>query len=201
MNENLRKSRTKSAPGPNGVPYRVYKKCPKVAKQLWQYVCELWERNEISDSWRKAEGVFIPKEEGATEVGKFRTISLLNVEGKLFFAFKANRILDFVLGNEYLDTSIQKGGVPGMSGCLEHTALLSQLIREAKKEKKNLVVTWLDIANAYGSIPHRVIFKALREAHVPDEVVNLIQDYTKMYRLDSQQATLRQNGKRWKGEL
>ena len=175
----MRKTRTKSAPGPNGVPYRVYKKCPKVARQLWQYVRELWERNEISESWRKAEGVFIPKEEGATEVGKFRTISLLNTEGKLFFALKANRILDFVLGNEYLDTSIQKGGVPGVSGCLEHTALLSQLIREAKKEKKNLVVTWLDIANAYGSIPHRVIFKALREAHVPDEVVNLIQDYYK----------------------
>ena len=106
FNEKLRKTRTKSAPGPNGVPYRVYKKCPKVARQLWQYVRELWERNEISESWRKAEGVFIPKEEGATEVGKFRTISLLNTEGKLFFALKANRILDFVLGNEYLDTSI-----------------------------------------------------------------------------------------------
>ena len=49
--------------------------------------------------------------------------------------------MDFVLANEYIDTSIQKGGIPGMSGCLEHTAVLSQLIREAKKEKKNLVVT------------------------------------------------------------
>ena len=177
FNQKLRKTRTKSAPGPNGVPYRVYKRCPKVARLLWEYLRNLWERNEISNSWRKAEGIFIPKEEGASSVEKFRTISLLNVEGKIFFALKSERILDFVIENNYIDTSIQKGGVPGMSGCLEHTAVLSQLIREAKKEKKNLVVTWLDIANAYGSIPHETIFKALREAHVPEDVVNLIENY------------------------
>ena len=134
----LRKTRTKSAPGPNGVPYRIYKKCPDVARLLWQNLCELWKRNQISDTWREANGVFIPKEEGATAVEKFRTISLLNVEGKLFFALKADRILDFVLTNKYMDTSIQKGGIPATSGCLENTAVLSQLIREAKTEKKIL---------------------------------------------------------------
>ena len=92
----------------------------------------------------------------------------------MFFSLKSERILDFALANGYIDTSIQKGGVPGVSGCLEHTAVVSQLIREAKKERKNLVVTWLDIANAYGSIPHKFIFKALREAHMPEDVVQLV---------------------------
>ena len=170
----LRRTRTKSAPGPNGVPYRVYKRCPEVAKLLYQYLRSMWARNKVSDSWRVAEGVFIPKENNASTVEKFRTISLLNVEGKLFFSMKSERILDFALANRYIDTSIQKGGVPGVSGCLEHTAVISQLIREAKKEKKSLVVTWFDIANAYGSIPHKLIMKSLREVHIPDEVVQLI---------------------------
>ena len=173
----LRRTRTKSAPGPNGVPYRVYKRCPEVAKLLYQYLRSMWARNKVSDSWRVAEGVFIPKENNASTVEKFRTISLLNVEGKLFFSMKSERILDFALANRYIDTSIQKGGVPGVSGCLEHTAVISQLIREAKKEKKSLVVTWLDIANAYGSIPHKLIMKSLREAHIPEEVVQLIESY------------------------
>merc|ERR1712212_635220 len=98
-----------------------------------------------------------PKEDGAEDVEKFRTISLLNVEGKLFFGLKAERLLKFAIANECIDTSIQKGGVPGMSGCLEHTAVISQLIREAKEGKGDLVVTWLDVANVYGSLPHRVI--------------------------------------------
>ena len=104
-------------------------------------------------------------------------VSLLNVEGKLFFALKSERIMDFVLANEYIDTSIQKGGVPGISGCLEHTTIISQLIREAKKEKKSLVVTWLDIANAYGSIPHKLIMRSLKEAHIPEEVISMVENY------------------------
>ena len=64
----------------------------------------------ISESWRRAEGVFIPKEDGATSVDKFRTISLMNVEGKLYFALRADRLLHYTLANKYIDTSIQKGG-------------------------------------------------------------------------------------------
>ena len=141
----LRRTRSKSAPGPNGVPYLVYKRCPGVASLLYSYLRGMWLRNQISETWRKAEGIFIPKEEGATTVEKHRTISLLNTEGKLYFALKADRMLEFTQANKYIDTSIQKGGVPAVAGCMEHTAILSQLIREAKAEKKNLVVTWLYI--------------------------------------------------------
>ena len=75
---------------------------------------------------------------------KWRRVNLK----KLVFAVKPERIMDFVLENEYIDTSILKGDVSGISGCLEHTTVISQLIREAKKEKKSQVVTWLDIDNA-----------------------------------------------------
>ena len=64
-----------------------------------------------------------------------------------------------------------------MSGCIEHTTILSQMIKEAKEKKKNLVVTWLDIANAYGSIPHSVIGSALEAAHVPETVRSLVSSY------------------------
>ena len=59
-------------------------------------------------------------------------------------------------GNLYIDTSVKKGGVPGFSGCVEHNRAITQLIHEAKKERKDLTVVWLDLANAYGSIPHQL---------------------------------------------
>ena len=173
----LRKTRSKSAPGPNGVPYVIYKRCPGLAKQLWSYLKKMWKENLISDSWRKAEGILIPKVDGATTVDQFRTISLLNVEGKIYFALRADRLLQFVQANGYIDSSIQKGGLPDISGCLEHTAVLSQLIREAKAGKKNLVITWLDIANAYGSVPHNLIQIALQRAHVPEYFRDLVESY------------------------
>ena len=177
FNKHLRKTRSKSAPGPNGVPYIVYKRCPGLARLLFLYLRGIWKKKGISKSWRKAEGIFIPKEDGATSIEKFRTISLLNVEGKLYFALWSDRLVTYTLSNKYIDTSIQKGGVPGVSGCMEHTAILSQLIREAKADKKGLVVVWLDIANAYGSIPHNLIQIALRRAHAPEEFCKLVESY------------------------
>ena len=34
----LKKARAASAPGPNSIPYRVYKNCPNLAKQLWRLI-------------------------------------------------------------------------------------------------------------------------------------------------------------------
>ena len=177
FNRILRRTRNKSSPGPNGVPYLVYKRCPGVARQLYSYLKGMWKKNIISRTWRRAEGIFIPKVENAKEVGQFRTISLLNVEGKLFFALKAARLTEYCMKNKFIDSSIQKGGIPGVSGCMEHTAILSQLIKEAKEGKKDLVVVWLDIANAYGTIPHSLIMQSLRKAHVPEEVCELVESY------------------------
>ena len=177
FNDRIQKARNKSAPGPNGVPYLVYKKCPGLARLLFGYLKGLWRKNVISRTWREAEGVFIPKEDGAKEVKDFRTISLLNVEGKIFFALKADRLLKYALANKYIDTAVQKGGVPDISGCMEHTSAISQMIREAKAGKKDLVITWLDLANAYGSIPHHVIMEALKNTQVPERVQDLIKSY------------------------
>lgn len=57
-----------------------------------------------------------------------------------------------LMKNKYIDTSVQKGGIPGVPGCLEHTGVVAQLIREARECNGDLAVLWLDPANAYGSI-------------------------------------------------
>lgn len=45
----LRKTRSKSAPGPNGISYQIYKRCPGVAKLLWEYLRGMWQKNLVSD--------------------------------------------------------------------------------------------------------------------------------------------------------
>ena len=173
----LKKARTKSAPGPNGIPYKLYKKCPEVARLMFNYIRGLWKKNKIPETWRKAEGVLIPKEDKATKIDRYRTISLLNVEGKIFWKLKANKITEYIMKNQFIDSSIQKGGIPEVSGCIEHTSILTQLISEAKKNKSNLVSVWLDIANAYGSIAHKLLQLALERTHVPDPVREIIRNY------------------------
>ncbi|GFO36928.1 reverse transcriptase [Plakobranchus ocellatus] len=47
--------------------------------------------------------------------------------------------------------------------------MIWEAIQRAKSEKLNLDVVWLDLANAYGSVPHEMIQLALRMHHVPDD--------------------------------
>ena len=93
----------------------------------------------------------------------------------------SRRLSDFFLGNGYIDTSVQKGELAGMPGCLEHTGVLTQLLREAKESKGNLTVLWLDLANAYGSMPHKLVEEALKRHHVPPSMCDLIADYYKNF--------------------
>ncbi len=63
--------------------------------------------------------------------------------------------------NNYIDTSCQKAGIPGFPGCVEHASMIWEQIQTTKREKKDLHVIWLDLANAYGSVPHLLIAYAL----------------------------------------
>lgn len=92
-------------------------------------------------------------------------------------------ITEFLLRNGYVDTSVQKGGVPRVPGCIEHTEVVTQLIREARENKGDLAVLWLDLANAYGSIPHKLVETSLDRRHVPIEIRDLILDYYSCFSL------------------
>ena len=72
--------------------------------------------------------------------------------------------------NGYINISVQKEGILGVSGCLEHATMIWKAIQRARTEKLSLDVVWLDLANAYGSGDHQVIQLALRLYHVPEDI-------------------------------
>ncbi|XP_061589349.1 uncharacterized protein LOC133454644 [Cololabis saira] len=183
VEEVVKAARSNSAPGPSGVPYVVYKRCPRLLKRLWRILKVIWRRGKVAQQWRHAEGVWIPKEESSTTIEQFRIISLLSVEGKIFFSIVARRMTEFLLRNRYIDTSVQKGGVPKVPGCIEHTGVITQLIREAREGKGDLAVLWLDLANAYGSIPHKLVETSLDRHHVPGKIKEVILDYYSCFSL------------------
>ena len=55
--------------------------------------------------------------------------------------------------------------------------MLWSALQDARKNKRNLSSLWLDIANAYGSIPHRLIFFALERYGVPAHWISVVKTY------------------------
>ena len=64
-------------------------------------------------------------------------------------------------------------------GCWEHLSMVWHALKEARDQKSNLAIIWLDIANAYGSIPHKLIVFTLHRYGVSPQWIGLIETYYK----------------------
>lgn len=157
----VRQARAAFSPEPNGVPYRVYKSAPDVLRFLWRLMKVVWRKQEMPTVWRRAGGILIPKEKNYTDISQFRHISLLNEEGKIS-SIMARRLAAYLRKNQYMDTCVQKAGVPGFAGCLEYTSMIWQQIQTAKKEGRALQVVFLDLANAFGSVLHNLLWTVFK---------------------------------------
>jgi len=116
------------------------------------------------------------------------------VEGKIFFSILSRRLTQFVTSNGYVDSAVQKAGIPGYSGCIEHAILIWSSVKQARRERKILSVVWLDLANAYGSVPHKAILAALEYFWVPKKVTEIIRLYHSKFKM---RFTTRQYATGW----
>ena len=124
--------------------------------------------------------IYIPKEKNSKHLEQFQTISLLNVEGKIFFRVIAKRMMRFILNYKFINISFQKAGIPGFSGCIERASMSWDWIKAAWNNKSaELHVIWLDLENAYGSIRHLLIEKAMDFFWIPEDIRKLISGYYK----------------------
>ena len=78
--------RNASASGLNGIPCKVYKKCPETSKFLFKIFQACFKRWEIPSQLRIAQEICIPKVStpSDTKLSDVCPIALLNVECKLF---------------------------------------------------------------------------------------------------------------------
>ena len=117
-------------------PQRVYKSAPDILKFLWRQLRIIWEKKFILRALCRVGGVLIPKEKESLDLSQFWMIFLLNVGGKIFFSVVAQRLASYLERNSLIDTTVQKAGIPGFAGCLEHTSMIWHQIQTAKSEKK-----------------------------------------------------------------
>ena len=63
-----------------------------------------------------------------------------------------------------------------VDGVTEHTELLTNIMRDAKRHQRSLVVTLLDLKNAFGEVHHELIRAALSYHHVPSEFMSIFEN-------------------------
>ena len=87
----------------------------------------------------------------------------------------------FLVNNSYIEPNIQKGFWTGISGTIEHTETLTYMINHARRYQRNLVITLLDLKNAFDELDHNLITSVLHYHHVPDHIRSLIGSFYTNY--------------------
>ena len=64
-----------------------------------------------------------------------------------------------------------------MLAALTHSFTLMEALKDAKASTRQIILTWIDLANAYGSVRHNLIQFALNWYHVPQQIQELIFQY------------------------
>jgi hypothetical protein len=173
-----RSKRSNACPGLNTLPYLIYKKCDAILRTAHKIFLKIFRDKDIPRDWAIAFVVLLQKlKDVLDQPSEFRPIAITNTLGKIFFSILSERLQKFLVKNKFIKTTIQKGFLAGVPGCVEHVFSLWEALREAKDEHRAIVISWLDLANAYGSVMHNLIQFALNWYHVPVLIQELIFDY------------------------
>jgi len=172
-----RKKKNGASAGINGLTYVVYKKCPIILFFLHKIVLVIWNSKDVPADWAIAYIALLAKSLKLEVPSEFRPIAVASTAGKIFFSVIADRLQHFLVNNNFIKTRKQKGFLAGIAGCLEHNFALYEALRNATRAQRTIVTTWIDLANAYGSVRHNLIQFALSWYHVPKLIQELIFDY------------------------
>ena len=104
----------------------------------------------------------------------FRMIALTSNIAKLFHTIEAQRTLDIMIENKYLDPTAQKAYLDGVNGCVEHISVVQEIIDHAVSNKKTAHLTWFDLEYAFGSLNHMLIQYVFKYYHIPQKIVTYI---------------------------
>ena len=82
---------------------------------------------------------------------------------------------NYLLTNGLLNTSVQKAFQPKTSGCEEHHQELWSVLQDANTNQRSLAIAWINLKNAYGSVPHGLIDFALKYYPAPNKLTTCIE--------------------------
>ena len=144
-----------------------FKRCPFLRTYLTDLIHAVWLSGTIHSEWKKACTVLIHKKGDTNIPSNFRPNTLETIPLKVFTSCLRNAMYSFLTTYNFIEHNIQKGFTPNVSGTLEHTAQMANIINKARIKQRSLVITLLDLKNAFGEVHHNLISSILDYHHIP----------------------------------
>ena len=170
------KRTSKSAPGEDGILYSDLKSLDPDGIILCHWFNLIFNSARAPKKWKHFSTVLIPKPGKSGEyndINNWRPIALLSTTYKIFASILANRLSKWVKKHKGLMHPLQKANYE-FEGCAQHTACLSGILEHRKVHGNSLNIAWLDIADAFGSVPHEYLWGLLRRHELCDKFILML---------------------------
>jgi len=171
--ERLRRS-SDTAPGPDALRYSHWRRFDPHSHILAAAFNAVHRLSHAPSNWKTSTTVLLHKKGDKADIGNWRPISLASTMGKLYSACLARRLLAWSSAHQRLSPA-QKGFI-SVPGCTEHNFTLQTVIADARRHRRNIAVAWLDLANAFGSLPHSALFDALEWTGLDQTAIGRIRE-------------------------
>ena len=166
-----------TAAGPDNISYKDLTRKDPGAHILHEVLNRCLKEKKIPRTWKEAKTILLYKKGDRALISNWRPISLSNTIYKIYAAVLADRLGRWAATNGAV-SRVQKGFMQA-EGCMEHNFLLQQCLDDARETGKELTVTWLDLSNAFPSVPHAVILEMMHQHGVHQHLRDVIQDMYK----------------------
>ena len=161
-----------SAPGPDHLQYAAWKRLDPSILTTILNTCRV--NRKVPPSWKDSTTILIHKGGDVNSLENWRPIALQNTAYKLYAAVIAKRVESWAMDSGSMSPS-QKGFLP-FEDCLEHGFTLRTILQDARRRKRVVSATWLDLKDAYSSVPHSTLMRVLHLAGLRGATIDIIRD-------------------------
>lgn len=165
-----------------GSSKRLYQSMPEFLRRcLINVFNQIYKTKHNINKISFAKCVFVyksAKKGDVSDINSFRQIMSIPNIVSVFHRILMIRLSDYMIRNNYIDTDIQKGGIKSSKSPLfEQVYKLKETLRHSNVHSKPLVITFIDIVNAYGNISRANLFKILEFYRVNNTFIEYFREY------------------------
>lgn len=165
----LTKAKNGKAPGPGGITMELLKAGgEKTLLVLTDVVNRVLAGEELPEDLKVGYLSSVYKKGDRRKCGNYRGICVQSAVSRI-----VGRLVRDKLEREYRTPEEQCGFTAGKS-CVDNIFVLRQLIEKRAEKKKELHLAFIDLEQAYDSVPRRELLAGLREAGISSELIAAI---------------------------
>ena len=176
--QHLKRCKTNSAPGFDGIGYNLLKKAPE---SFWVFISKFFGEclriGYFPKEWKHAKTIMIPKPGKDSSLAKnYRPISLLSCIGKIFERLLAGRLSHYLESNGYFNKN-QSGYRRGKMSS-DHLLRLVEESHQSFREREVTATLFLDAEAAFDKCWHDGIRHKLREQYkLPSRLIRTLSSF------------------------